>query len=62
MPPPPARQPSAQLTLGFAWGLFDTAASDKDRLVHEDTKAIMVCSDGSGWIDTEVSKYISLHG
>ena len=40
MPPPPARQPSAQLTLGFAWGLFDTTASDKDRLVHEDTRLL----------------------
>ena len=32
--------PSAQPTLGFAWGLFDTTASDKDRLVHEDTRLL----------------------
>ena len=48
---------SAQLNLGFAWGLFRNTASDEDR----GYKAIMVGSDGSGWIGTEVSTCMTLH-
>ena len=46
--------PSAQLNLGFAWGLFRNTASDKDR----GYKAIMVGSD----IRVEFSTYIHLDG